>query len=612
MAYNAEDLKNVLDEEDYLRLKKGEQLDRDKIYTPFRVTNSFKVIDPALFPNSDVATLKVIHRVNCLGSLYYFATVCLKKNKFQRNPDPAKNLHMLMCKIVEKDGLQEVIEIPRDHYKSSVYSESLPMWRALPFTDKDEAIFRKLGYADEFILWMRRAHRQDFRWLIVSEVTKNAQKLGIKIARHYESNEFFKHIFPEIIPDGKCTWRTDSLHHKRTTGLSVDGEGTYDFIGVGGALQSTHYDGMVQDDLIGRKAFESPSVLEDTIDYHKLLVGAMDSENDGTGRENDEIIVGNRWAYNDLNSYIRANEPYFNFTTHSALGGCCKLHPYGTPIFPEAFNLAKLEKFKRRLGNYLFSCQFLNTPINPAEVKFKVSDLRYYEWVADDNNSVTTDKKKRVKIRHHVNEGDVIPDVYPRNLKRYMIVDPNHNGNEGRCRHAITVTGVHENPRREYLLDVWAKASSISEFIEVMFILAKTWKITTIHLETIAAQKYLKYHLDDRIARTKDEFEKSIQIAELKTPKTKNAKQMRIDSLGPIFERHEFWVNTYGQNEFLDELKEYPNGQLRDVLDTLGYGPQVWDFDPDTEDIEKEILKAKNRYIRKTSTNRYSNLEFRS
>lgn len=598
MAYSIEDVAGLIDEDKEKELRAEQE--KNAIYTPRRVSYSYRIIPLPPAGTVDQETYRIIHRLNALGSLYYFATVVLHKNKFQKNLDIRKNLHLLMCKVVEKDGLQEVIEIPRDHFKSSVYSECLAMWRTLPFTEADEILFRKIGYGDEFILWMRRAHRQNYRWLLCSEVILNAQKLGIKISQHYESNEIFKYVFPEIQPDSSCTWNNASLHHKRTQGANVGGEGTYDFIGVGAALQSRHYDGTIQDDLVGRAAFESPKILEDTIDYHKLLVGAMDAEVDGLGRENEEIIVGNRWAYNDLNSYIRANESYFNFTTHSALGGCCSLHPYGTPIFPEAFNLEKLERFKRRLGNYLFSCQFLNTPINPAEVKFKVGDLRYYEFIPDDSGSLT-DKKRRVKIRHHVSEGDIIPDVYPRNLKRYMIVDPNHSGNEGRCRHAITVTGVHEDPRREYLLDVWAKACGTDELIDVMFHLAvDVWKLDKIYLETIAAQKYLKYHLDYKIATSIDPRIKAIKIEELKTPKTKNAKQMRIDGLGPIFQRHEFWINTHGQQEFLDEIKEYPNGQLRDILDTLGYGPQVWDFDSNTEDIEAAILQRKNKYIRNT------------
>jgi hypothetical protein len=204
----------------------------------------------------------------------------------------------------------------------------------------------------------------------------------------------------------------------------------------------------------------------------------------------------------------------------------------------------------------------------------------------------------------------VIEDVYPRNLKRYIIVDPNHSGNEGRCRHAITVTGVADDPRREYLLDVWAKACGIDEFITQMFIIAWTWKVPEIHLETIAAQKYLKYHLDHMIKGSTSgisigqdfevplDFIRSMKIIELKTPKTKNAKQMRIDSLGPIFQRNEFWCNSHGQQEFMEELESYPNGPLRDVLDTLGYGPSVWEYDVNTDEIEASILERLNRYER--------------
>jgi hypothetical protein len=616
MAYSAQDIVEL----DFLNQA---VVNRDACYTPRAISASFQVIP---IPQGTAPELeRAIHRVNALGSLFYFSTVVLHKNKFQRNPDKYKNLHLQMCLVVEKDGLQEVIEIPRDHYKSSVYSECLPMWRTLPFLDSDEIIFRALGYSDEFVLWMKRAHQQDFRWLLCSEVTKNAAKLGKRISNHYESNNLFKHLFPEIIPDSSDTWNNLSLTHKRTAAGKGQGEGTYDFIGVGSALQSTHYDGCIQDDLVGRAAFESPSVLEDTIEYHKLLIGAMDQEvsheSAGLGqRENDEVIVGNRWAYNDLNSYIRENEDYFNFTTHSALGGCCPLHPYGTPIFPEAFSIQKLEKYKKRLGNYLFSCQFLNVPINPSEVKLRKSNLRYYELVRDTSGAVSGKKNRRVLIRHHVNEGDVIADVFPRNLKRFITIDPNHSENDGRCRHAIAVTGVNEDPRRAYLLDVWAKACGIPEFIETAFRMAFAWKVPEIHLETIAAQRYLKYHLDwliktdaayniifnqDTGEKIPVDFVRSMKITELKTPKTKNAKQMRIDAIGPVTERHELWINTHGQNEFLEEFETYPMGKLRDVLDVMGYAITIWPFDQDSEDIEDEILRRKARYVRDSAVRPY-------
>jgi hypothetical protein len=610
MAYSVEDLKNIQDdkiaEDEYAKSKEG-------IYIPRRVTDSFRVIPIVGTVSRD--TLRAIHRINSFGSLFYFSAVTLGKHKLQRNPDITKNLHYQMCKSVEKDGVQDVIEIPRDHFKSTIYSECFPMWRALPFTTQDELVFRKIGYGDEFIQWMYRAHRQNYRWLLISEIISNAIKLGVKVSNHYVNNQMFRWVFKEIIPDASCTWTANSLHHKRTPDASGHGEGTYDFMGVGAALQSRHYDGIIQDDLIGKKAMNSETVLADTIEYHKLLVGAMDADHTSGNRDNDELIVGNRWAYNDLNSYIRQNEDYFNFTTHSALGGCCKLHPYGTPIFPEAFDIRKLERWKKRLGTYLFSCQFLNVPINPAEVKFSKKDLRYFEFGYDQSGSVT-DKKRRVTIKHHVHEGDVMLDVLPRTLRRFMILDPNHSGNEGRCRHAITVTGVMDDPRRIYLLDVWAKSVGTDSLISTMLHMAYAWKLEEIWMETIAAQKYLKYHLDyvlkvglsavfsgEENYTEKIAWCKKLVIKELKTPKTKNAKQMRIDGLGPIIERNELWVNTHGQQEFMEELESYPNGQLRDVLDTLGYGPQVWGFEVADKDIEESVLVRKAKWERETRPN---------
>lgn len=617
MAYTVHDLKNIIDEEEAKALIEKE---REGIYTPRRVSNSYKVIP--IVDNLDEKTRRAIHRMNSHGSLYYFSVVVLHKHKLQTKADRSKNLHFQMCKSVEKDGVQDVIEIPRDHFKSTIYCECFPIWRCLPFTTEDADLFSSIGYSDEFVLWMQRAHRQNYRWALISEVIHNAIKLGTKIANHYENNEDFKYYFPEVIPDASCIWKSDSLHHKRTKDAVGAGEGTYDFLGIGSALQSRHYDGMIQDDIMGKNAMNSPTVLEDTIEYHKLLVGAMDADHTSGNRDNDELVVGNRWSYNDVNSYIRANESYFNFTTHSALGGCCKLHPYGTPIFPEAFSIEKLERWKKRLGTYLFSCQFLNVPINPAEVKFKKRNLRYFEFVPETTVTTTgsnvkgTKDKVRVTIHHHVNEGDVIPNVMPRTIKRYMIVDPNHSGNEGRCRHAITVTGTIDSPeRRIYLLDVWAEATGIDEFIANIFSMAFTWKLDTVWLETIAAQKYLKYHLDyakhNGVLQLFQKFEnaqaisahaKTITFEELKTPKTKNAKQMRIDGLGPIIERNELWVKSHGQNEFMEELESYPNGQLRDVLDTLGYGPQVWEFEADDDEISDSILTRRNKWERNTRT----------
>jgi hypothetical protein len=565
-------------------------------YVPRSVINSWKLIDASILKSQEAK--KRAHRLNSHASLFYFAVRVLQKTKFQLNPNFRKNLHFQMCQVVMKDGLKEVIEIPRDHFKSSVYSECFPVWRALPFSTEDEDFMYRLGCSQLYIEWMRRAHKQDIRTLLVSETILNASKLGKKIRNHYDNNEFYKQLFPEILPGPSNTWTDNSLHQKRTPKGTAHGEGTYDFIGVGAALQSRHYDLIVQDDLVGRDALKSETVMANVIEYHQLLVGAMDADVTNAGRDIDEIVVGNRWSYKDLNSHIRAEEPYYNFITHSALGGCCALHPQGEPIFPEAFNVAKLARYKARLGSYLFSCQYLNFPINPEKCKFNKKNLRYFHYerttsaLTYNENRYDKDKKQsyRVAIRHHVNEGDVEEDIFPRNLTRYMIIDPNHSGQKGRCRHAITITGVSQNPRRIYVLAVWAKAVDTNQFIEAIFHLAKAFAINTIHIETVAAQKYLKFHLEYYVQtqRALQPEIAHIKFADLKSSTTANAKTERIDSVIPITERGELWVNANDCAELMEEIEAYGNKKgLIDILDTLGYGPQVWKFD----DVDEEKLQ---------------------
>lgn len=592
-------------------------------YVPRSVVLGYNLLPPDAF--SDPEAKKVVYRMNSLMDLYFFATAVLGKNRFSTNPDKRRNLHYQMCLTVMKDGLKEGIEIPRDHYKSTVYSESFPIWRALPFGHREEDLFSNAGYSDLYVEWMRRTHSQDVRVLLVSETIKNAIKLGTRIGNHYENNVFLRRLFPEIMPTEKEIWTNESLHQRRTPAGRGQGEGTFDFIGVGAALQSRHYDVVVQDDLVGREARKSSIVMADTIDYHQILVGATDSDPDNPGRDFDEIVVGNRWSHDDLNSHIRAEEHYFSWTTHSALGGCCSLHPFSEPIFPEAFTREKLLRWKSRLGSYHFSCQFLNFPIDPTKQKFNLADLRYFHFekvtgaLAIPKESAIINRlfessqpqQYRIAVRHHVADGDVEKDIFPRNLDRYMIVDPNHGGSHlgaeagknGRCRHAIAVTGVSRDPRRVYLLDQWAKACPIDEFVTRIFFLAVKWKLRVIYVEAVAAQKYLLYHLNYFIEQNKHTRPEliGIRIEPLKTPQNANAKGERIENFIPIVERHELWLDVNNCTETKEEMEQLGQRKgLIDLLDVLSYGPQVWKFDTVSDEkieqfMEKQMAQHRRR-----------------
>lgn len=473
------------------------------------------------------------------------------------------------------------------------------MWRALPFTSQDEDYFHVLGYSDEYITFMKRVHRRDSRNILVCENIANAAKLGSRISRHYESGALFRTIFPEILPDSSCVWSAYSLQHKRSKNADPHGEGTFDFIGVGGALQSRHYDGMiVEDDLVGRKAIESVSIMEKTIEYHQILPGVFENPESATF-ENDEFVVGNRWSYNDLNSHIREKEPWFRVESHSALGGCCPSHPADTPIFPEEFDFEKLMQLRERFGNYSFSCHFLNNPAAPENADFKEEWLNYF--------SIEEPSEKnswRKMLRHEVRDGIVKKDIPIEHLRIGMLVDPNHSGNSGlgRCRHAIVVLGLSE-AGDFYLLDVFASACGYDEFYSQIFKFADKWHLTKFGLETIAAQRYIAHHIQQMSALQG----RSLRIIELKGEvegpdgELTRKKEWRIRNvLAPIFESCRFYTQRRFQ-DFLGEYTTFPKGKYVDILDAMAYGPQLIKMPQRYEEYMRQ-LSANQQGARRVNT----------
>lgn len=518
------------------------------------------------------------HRLNCLGSLYYFIKFALRRKKL------TPTLHLPFCRSLESSRLSKVVEYPRDHYKTTICSEGAPMWWALPLIQQDIDELYQLGYSNEFLQFMRRVHNPATRTLLISENDTNAKKIGFRVDQHFLSNAVYRTLFPETIPTSQEVWTAGSMH-VHIPGGSPNGEGTFDYIGVGGALQSRHYDRSVEDDLVGRKAIESVSVMDKTIDYHKLLPGAFES--DSAKLDNDRLVAGNRWGFSDMNSYIREEEPWWEFESHSALGGCCALHPAGNrcfvdiggrkielpsdrPIFPEMFSLEKLAKRKKQMGPYYFSCQFLNTPSAPEDADFKSENLRFYSTYINSNNYPT--------IRHDVYDGVVMKDLPVSFLSLTMVVDPNHSGNAGggRSRHAICVLGISDD-MDFYFLDYWAKHGSYDSFFDNVYKMAENWRIREVGFETIAAQKYAAYHIETRNNREKWPIKIKELRGEVDTPDggTSRKKEWRIRNvLGPIFDRRNFWVKESMQ-EFIAEYKTFPKGQYMDILDALAYAPQI-------------------------------------
>jgi hypothetical protein len=230
-----------------------------------------------------------------------------------------------------------------------------------------------------------------------------------------------------------------------------------------------------------------------------------------------------------------------------------------------------LMRLKQRLGNYHFSCQFLNNPAAPENADFREEFLCHYslEEPNDKNNF-------QQMIRFEVQNGQVKRDIPVSHLRIGMSVDPNHSGNagHGRCRHAIMVLGL-TSADEFILLDTYAKAASYDEFYAEIFRMADKWKLRKIGVENIAAQKYIGHHIQHL------SFLKSRPLGiiplkgEVEGPdgELTRKKEWRIRNvLAPIFESGRFYTQRRFQ-DFMGEYLTFPKGKFVDMLDALAYIP---------------------------------------
>lgn len=573
--------------------------------------------------------INTTHRLNSLGDNFYFIKIALRKKRL------SNKLHRLLCNNFLCWSLKEVNEVPRDHFKTTL-GAGMAMWWALPFSDRDEKLMRLLGYDDAWIAWMRRAHDQNTRTLIAMEVIKNAWKIGRKISNEYKSNDLFRRLFPEILPDSSSQWNADTMTHKRDFGGRTtdpnQGEGTYEFTGVDAALQSKHYKRCIYDDLFGRDALKSELVAMSTWEWVKLAIGAFDSDPDDPNIECDEVFNGNRWSFHDLNWNIKKELPYFRFHTHDAEGGCCIHHPAGQPIFPEEWSMVKLARVRQRLGEYFYSCQFRNKPIPPGGNVFKSEWLRYFAYktihietlvpkfksidlslpVSEQNPNLfgsvaykiisqdEQQQKRHMAIRHEMKDGVLLKDIPTSYLSKMLMLDPNHAGEQGRANHALMLLGLNKDPFNIYILDGRADTCSREDIIHSAYAMGEKWRIRTMWVEIAMGQTWCKTAFE-----TEDKYRKALgkwyfhEIKGFKDNRNENAKSDRIENTEPFFRRGQIWTCTNSGNgrffqQFLEEYDNYPHWKTRDIMDILGHGIENLDS---TQMSEKELRSFMSRQM---------------
>lgn len=529
-----------------------------------------------------------LFRARCLVSPYFFVKVALN------NPDMAERIHgRELERLVErmKCGLSKRyywVEWSRGFLKSTTFTMGFSVWLVLPSDDKDKQCALEHGLCSESEWDARAALRnQNYSQLVAFETATNAGKKLNQIRRFFEDSNLyslFHAAFPEIIYQGtERPWNDSAITIRRDPKKHSPPDPTFEAKGVGGALQSGHYDVIWCDDIVGKDAIESEVIMAKTKAWFGQLNGV-----EQLGGKTWRFGVSNRWGFNDLNAHLKLNEPHWEFSRLDAE----VINEKGerVPTWPEMYPIEVLDQKKASMSPEEYSCQYLNNPKPPGENDVDADKVHLY-----------VDFRDKPELQEHELFCTTCQKVYSvLNMNRYLHYDPyNAKGRFSRSRPAIAAVGTSTD-KHVFLLEAFQKKLSYEGVYKNLFRMGSTWKPRLFTYEDVGGQNMAEFFV--KMRQNSEEFKRLgyRKFDRIKGVKTQG-KPMEIrirDYFFPVIENKKFGVHKSHRLLF-DMLETFPHEVPThdyDLLDVLAQGATEWRYPVDSE-REQAFLEAEQRHL---------------
>jgi len=242
----------------------------------------------------------------------------------------------------------------------------------------------------------------------------------------------------------------------------------------------------------------------------------------------------------------------------------------GSLFFPKILPQEELDRLRLSLGNYLYSCNYENNPVDKEHARFKSKWLRYYP--ANKSNPLDKDCP-------HLSEMNIYTTIDPAISERI----------EGDFSGIVTVGVDCEN--NKFVLETKRLKVNPLELINEIFEVYKRYKPLMVGIETAVFQKTLKYWMMQEMQKRN----LYLPIIELKTEQ--KSKEYRISALQPIFQYGSIYLNR-SMKELEDEILTFPIMRHDDLIDPLAYQVSMW----------SPPMKKENRSIKKGTFEYYMKL----
>lgn len=472
--------------------------------------------------------------------LYVFSKAILGYKDLQ------KRVHEDFCEFIQaQDTYRRLGLMPRGHFKTS------------------------LGNADCIRLLCLNPNE---RILLCSESSLNAESMLEEIAGHFQHNQLFRRLYPDIIPPNfrQTTWNRNALLCPRP---GIFREASIEAAGITSKLVSRHYTRIKGDDLISNEAMDSPSVMAMAIRFvnrmESLLVNPLKDTID---------IVGTRWAFSDVYSHIIENFPQFKVFIRKAL----VMGPNGPePFFPQRYSMEIFQGIIERDPDQ-WATQYANDPRDSTVTDFRPQWLQYFR--------VGPDRGMRWD-----EDGEVFfQSLYECNI--YIHVDPSMGEDLNADYSGIVVVALAPN-KNIFLLDSIGMRLDPLALAEKIIELAEFYDPKMVTIESNGYQKSLNYYLKEKLRERNIYFRIEPFLAS-----GRKSKKARIrGALRPLFSTQRIWVRK-GLTSFIDEYLSFGKADGDEhQLDAFAQGPvgnkgdPFWRY-PLAPQAQLRMRKARSSY----------------
>lgn len=382
-----------------------------------------------------------------------------------------------------------------------------------------------------------------------------------QIKREFESNNFLKNLFPDIIWE-RCEaeapkWSEDGgIILKRKSNPK---EATIEAWGlVEGMPTSKHYNVIIYDDIVTDASVTTPEMMAKTLDAWALSLN----------------LGAKNFIRRMVGTYYHFQDAYHEIEKRGAV--TARIYPGREGGAMDGKPVLKSEEEHRELylamGPYIYSCQILLNPIADSKMSFKKEWLRFHAGV------------------QHLSGN------------KYITVDPASAKKKSSDYTAIAVIDLGEDNNYK-VADMVRDRMNLKERVDELFRLHRRWRPINVFYEQYGMQADLAY-IKERQARENYYF----AITEVHSPVKKLD---RITRLIPVFEQGRFYLpdsifktNYEGKLQDLvdifinEEFLAFPVPSHDDMLDSI-----AWMMDPNINVIwpMREEDDRDKRYTNKRS-----------